>query len=74
MIRVTDGGITALVDPKGNFIESLGREGSKGLLGKVALEKKMTFYVRYGNWMLGAAFVFLLAEFFWRYRRRKNVL
>jgi apolipoprotein N-acyltransferase len=71
MVRVTDGGISTTVDPKG-FLSHSVRSRAGGLVEKVGLADHKTFYVRYGDWIIPLALLLLCGEFSWRYQRRKN--
>ena len=71
MVRVTDGGISTTVDPKG-FLSHNGRSKAGGLVEKVGLAEHKTFYVRYGDWIMALALLLLCVELSWRYQRRKN--
>jgi len=61
LVRASNSGISAYVDPTGEIVASLGF-GQTGVLSHgVELSHRLPPYVRFGNWPVWAAFVIVLA-------------
>ena len=71
MVRVSDAGISTTIDSKG-FLSHEQKVSDSGLVEKVALETEKTFYVRYGDWIIGLALLSLLMELAGSYLRREK--
>ena len=71
MVRVSDAGISTTIDPKG-VLSHKQKILHSGFVEKVALETEKTFYVRYGDWIIGLALLVLVMEFVAGYLRREK--
>ena len=72
VVRVSDAGISTTIDPKG-FLSHRQKILDSGFVEKVALETETTFYVRYGDWIIGLALLVLVMEFVAGYLRREKI-
>ena len=66
--RSANTGISALINTKGDIIESLAYEKQGVITGKIAVNEKMTFYVRFGDYiariaslLAGLIFIYAIA-------------
>ena len=75
--RSANTGISALIDPQGNAVESLGWDQRGQISGTLSLNSKLTPYVRWGDMTARVAiFVFFLSILYfiaWKYRRRQSL-
>lgn len=66
LVRVTNTGLTSVIDPKGEMLSTLPLFSSAVLTVNVALLEGETFYVRFGDWfawiLSGASLIVLLAH------------
>jgi len=51
LLRDTNTGVTAAIDPNGRVAQSLPRKLRTALLASYALESGTTFYTRHGDWL-----------------------
>ena len=73
--RSANTGISAFINPKGEITASLGYEKQGALRGEISLNKEVTFYTRYGNYLARIAiflmiFIFLFAIVPWKRSRK----
>jgi len=68
LIRVTNTGLTSVINPKGEMLETLPLFSSGVLTVNVALLEGETLYVRFGDWFAWLATLAALAILAWRYR------
>jgi apolipoprotein N-acyltransferase len=61
MVRVSDSGISAVIDPAGRIVEVLDSGAVGALRAAVPLRQSLTFYVRFGDWVI-AVCVLILAR------------
>lgn len=62
LVRVTNTGLTVVIDPRGSMVQSLPLFVSAILTAPVALMEGETFYIRFGDWFAwGASFLALAA-------------
>jgi len=64
LVRATNSGISAIVDPAGNITSRTGLHTQENLLGTVYPQHSITFYARYGNWVGWLAFLLTLHGFY----------
>jgi apolipoprotein N-acyltransferase len=70
LVRVTNTGVTAIIDAGGAMTESLPLFTAGVLTAQVALLEGKTFYVRYGDWFAWAATLLALAALIARALRK----
>jgi apolipoprotein N-acyltransferase len=70
LVRVTNTGVTAVINPKGEMIQSLPLFTSAVLKTEVELLDGETFYVRFGDWFAWSATLISLAVFLLCWKRR----
>jgi apolipoprotein N-acyltransferase len=68
MLRATDTGVTAAIDPYGRVTASVPREMRTALPAGYSLRNETTFYTRHGDWFAGACAIISLAALLWRLR------
>ncbi len=51
LLRDTNTGVTAAIDPYGRVVESVPRKVRTALTASYALENGTTFYTRHGDWL-----------------------
>jgi apolipoprotein N-acyltransferase len=51
LLRDTNTGVTASIDPYGRIVASLPRKTREALVAPYALESGVTFYTRHGDWL-----------------------
>ncbi|MCX7823370.1 MAG: apolipoprotein N-acyltransferase [Syntrophobacterales bacterium] len=77
IVRSTNTGISAFIDPLGNIVSSLGLFQSGFLMGSISPCHGKTFYVEYGDlFVLFCALIILLASLYFigdRFGRRREV-
>jgi len=70
LVRVTNTGLTTIIDPKGEMLDTLPLFSPAVLTAKVEIMEGETLYVRYGDWLawmiVGGALLVLL----WRWKQR----
>ena len=75
LVRVTNTGLTSVIDPKGEMLSKLPLFSAAVLTANVALLEGETLYVRFGDWfawlLRGASLIVLLAHLGWRLRLRR---
>jgi len=64
LIRSTNSGISAIVDPAGNITTRTGLHTQENLLGTVYPRSSSTFYAQYGNWVGWLALLLTLHGFY----------
>jgi apolipoprotein N-acyltransferase len=69
VVRVTNSGITAVIDAKGNIASSLEQDITGVLTYKLALSTSTSFYKRFGNLTTGLLILLLSVFLFIRYKR-----
>lgn len=73
LVRVTNTGVTTVINPKGEMLETLPLFSAAVLTAKVEIMEGATFYVRYGDWfgwmMVAGALVILSRT--WQQRGRR---
>jgi apolipoprotein N-acyltransferase len=70
LVRVTNTGLTSVIDPKGEMLLTLPLFSSAVLAADVALLESQTLYVRFGDWFAWLAALAALALVAWRCRAR----
>ena len=70
LLRVTNTGLTSLINPKGEILETLPLFSSGVLKARVALLKGETPYVRLGDWFAWLSTLAALTIALWRRRPR----
>jgi apolipoprotein N-acyltransferase len=70
LLRAGNDGVTATVDPFGRTLERLERHISSSLVGEYALMDGQTLYVRWGDWIIWVALVYVLIVFIVRMLNR----
>jgi len=70
LVRVTNTGLTALIDPKGEMLLTLPLFSSAVLAADVPLLESQTLYVRFGDWFAWVATLAAVALVAWRCRAR----
>ncbi len=68
LIRVTNTGLTSVIDPKGEMLETLPLFSSGLLTATVAVMKGETPYVRFGDWFAWLMTLISLGILFWHCR------
>lgn len=68
--RAANNGISLLIDPWGRVLQSTEINIQGSLTGTIPLMNKITFYTRFGDWVVGAGWLVLSAG--WLFRRRTN--
>ncbi len=51
LLRATNTGVTAVIDPDGRVVQRLPRKVRTALQATYALESSTTFYTRHGDWL-----------------------
>ena len=64
LVRSTNSGISAIVDPAGNITSRTGLHTQENLLGTVYPQNSFTFYAQYGNWVGWLALLLTLHGFY----------
>jgi len=64
LVRSTNSGISAIVDPTGNITTQTGLHTKENLLGTVYPRNSFTFYAQYGNWVGWIALLLTLQGFY----------
>jgi apolipoprotein N-acyltransferase len=59
MVRVSDSGISAVIDPGGRVVEMLDSGAVGALRAAVPLRQPLTFYVRFGDWVIAVCVLIL---------------
>lgn len=79
LVRSANSGISAFVNQKGEITSSLPYGIQGALSGKAKLNEKITFYVKYGDWLFRIALPIMvilllmaIAKPFWRRRERHS--
>jgi len=57
LLRATNTGVTAAIDPLGRISQSLPRKVRTSLLANYALVNETTFYTRHGDWLAYACVI-----------------
>lgn len=60
LLRTTNTGVTAAIDPEGRVVEKLPRKVRTALVAPYALENATTFYTRHGDWLAYACAIISL--------------
>jgi apolipoprotein N-acyltransferase len=58
-IQAANTGISGIISPQGEVITRSGIEEEKILYGIVQLKDEMTFYIKYGDWFVYLAIIYL---------------
>lgn len=76
--RSANTGISGIIDPRGDVVDSLGWDKEGTLTGDVILNDKVTFYAKYGDYIARICnLLFLLSLLYfvaYRYRRRSHLV
>lgn len=72
IVRSTNSGISAIIDPAGNIISQTGLHTKENLLGTVYPQHSFTFYAHYGNWIGWLALILTLHGFYRLLTRNKQ--
>jgi len=72
VVRSANTGISAAINPKGEIIKSLGYEKKGSLLVSVPIVKKITFYVRYGDYIARISLFMLIFVMLFAFTRRRS--
>lgn len=71
VIRVTNTGITAYIDERGEVLDALDSYTSGAKVWTISKsDGRQTFYVRYGDWFAWLCSIASLALLFWSFRKR----
>ncbi len=70
LLRASNPGISAIIDPKGNIIKQIDLYNSGIIRGKITLNNKLTFYTKYNNIIPKIFILFLLIFYLTKYMRR----
>ncbi|MDT8070710.1 MAG: apolipoprotein N-acyltransferase [Terriglobia bacterium] len=73
LLRDTNTGITAVVDPLGRVVQSLPRNRRGVLKAGYGRETGTTFYTRYGDWFPILCAIISIVGLFFRFRERADV-
>jgi apolipoprotein N-acyltransferase len=68
LLRDTNTGLTASIDPYGRVVASVPRKQRTALEAPYALVNGTTFYTRYGDWFAYLCAIISVAALLWRYR------
>jgi apolipoprotein N-acyltransferase len=68
LLRDTNTGLTASIDPYGRVIAHVPRKQRTALEAPYALVNGTTFYTRYGDWFAYLCAIISVAALLWRYR------
>jgi len=68
LLRATDTGVTAAIDPYGRVTASVPRDLRTTLAADYALSGRTTFYTRHGDWFALACAIISVAALLWRLR------
>lgn len=60
LLRTTNTGVTAAIDPSGRIVQKVPRKVRTALVASYALENATTFYTRHGDWMAYACAIISL--------------
>ncbi len=60
LLRDTNTGVTAVIDPYGRIVQSMPRKIRASLSASYALENGTTFYTRHGDWLAYACAIICL--------------
>jgi apolipoprotein N-acyltransferase len=74
VLRATNTGVTASIDPYGRVLVQAPREIRTALLAPYNFETRTTFYTRHGDWFAYACAIISLALIFVRFRLRAIVV
>lgn len=66
LLRAATTGVSALVDPTGRIVDSLGMEQQGVILGSAAARTGKSVYVRFGDWFAAGSVIAVLAAIAWR--------
>jgi len=70
LLRATDSGITAVIDPDGRVVERAPRDVRMAMVAPYGLISRTTFYTRHGDWFAWACVIISLAGLLVRARAR----
>ena len=73
VVRSANTGISAIINPFGTIVSQLGYEKQGILEGEIVLNNKITFYVRYGNYIARVALFLGVLIFLYGITRRKSL-
>jgi apolipoprotein N-acyltransferase len=65
LVRVSDSGISAIIDPAGLIVDKLDSGAVGALRAAVPLRRSLSLYVRFGDWVVALSFL-ILAGRLWR--------
>ncbi|HYL94592.1 MAG TPA: hypothetical protein VET69_02220, partial [Terriglobales bacterium] len=68
LLRDTNTGMTASIDPYGRVVASVPRKVRTSLEAPYALTSGTTFYTRYGDWFAYLCAIISVGALLWRYR------
>jgi apolipoprotein N-acyltransferase len=71
LVRVTNTGLTTVINPKGDMLKTLPLFSSGVLTAKVEIMSGETLYVKYGDWFAWCVAVIALAIVIWSWRKRR---
>ncbi len=72
ILRAGNDGITAIIDPYGRTTKRIARFEASSLLGKFSLREGLTFYVRYGHWLIYVLAVYAIVVSVYYFIKNKN--
>lgn len=72
LVRVTNTGLTTVINPKGEMIQTLPIFSSGVLTAKVEIMEGETFYVRFGDWFAWMITFVSLGIVLWHWRKRRE--
>jgi apolipoprotein N-acyltransferase len=72
LVRATNTGLTTVINPRGEILETLPTFSSGVLTADVPLMKGQTLYVRFGDWFAWMTTIASLAILILRWRRRRE--
>jgi apolipoprotein N-acyltransferase len=70
--RAGNDGITVVIDSLGRVVTRFPRGERAAFVGRVGLNDTLTFYVRYGDWVVWLSSLFLAAMLMLRWRERER--
>jgi apolipoprotein N-acyltransferase len=74
LLRATNNGITAAIDPFGRLVDEAPRNVRRGMEGRYAFISEPTFYARHGDWFAYICVVVALIALVVRFRVTGGVL
>ncbi len=71
IVRSANTGISAIINKKGDIIDSIGYEKKGIISGQIKLSNNLTFYVKYGDYIFRISLFFFIIIFLFYFAKKK---